>query len=159
MGAVDDDNDLHGTFYVAVDNDYLYIAAEVLDNVVVDDQASGWWTSDVVQICIGLYDQRGPKHVGMQRGEEPDYKMYFLPDGAYSDNGAGMLAENGDGNYFHETYNPDYAFEFRISLDDILIDDDVRLTPANGMRTPFEPMIHDNDGNGWEGQLVLSPTK
>ena len=158
MGAVDDDNDLHGTFYVAVDNDYLYIAAEVLDNVVVDDQASGWWTSDVVQICIGLYDQRGPKHVGMQRGEEPDYKMYFLPDGAYSDNGAGLLAENGDGNYFHETYNPDYAFEFRISLDDILIDDDVRLTPANGMRTPFEPMIHDNDGDGWEGQLVLSPT-
>ena len=158
MGAVDDDNDLHGTFYVAVDNDYLYIAAEVLDNVVVDDQASGWWTSDVVQICIGLYDQRGPKHVGMQRGEEPDYKMYFLPDGAYSDNGAGMLAENGDGNYFHEIYNPDYAFEFRISLDDILIDDDVRLTPANGMRTPFEPMIHDNDGDGWEGQLVLSPT-
>ena len=158
MGAVDDDNDLHGTFYVAVDNDYLYIAAEVLDNVVVDDQASGWWTSDVVQICIGLYDQRGAKHVGMQRGEEPDYKMYFLPDGAYSDNGAGMLAENGDGNYFHETYNPDYAFEFRISLDDLLIDDDVRLTPANGMRTPFEPMIHDNDGDGWEGQLVLSPT-
>ena len=158
MGAVDDDNDLHGTFYVAVDNDYLYIAAEVLDNVVVDDQASGWWTSDVVQVCIGLYDQRGSKHVGMQRGEEPDYKMYFLPDGAYSDNGAGMLAENGDGNYFHETYNPDYAFEFRISLDDLLIDDDVRLTPANGMRTPFEPMIHDNDGDGWEGQLVLSPT-
>ena len=156
MGEVTDDNDLHGTFYVAVDNDYLYIAAEILDDVVVDDQASGWWTSDVVQICIGLYDQRGPKHVGMQRGEEPDYKMYFLPDGAYSDNGAGTLAEHGDGNYFHEAYNPDYAFEFRISLDDILIDDDVRLTPTNGMRTPFEPMIHDNDGNGWEGQLVLS---
>ena len=156
MGEVTDDNDLHGTFYMAVDNDYLYIAAEILDDMVVDDQAGGWWTSDVVQICIGLYDQRGPKHVGMERGEEPDYKMYFLPDGAYSDNGAGMLAENGDGNYFHETYNPDYAFEFRISLDDILIDDDVRLTPSNGMRTPFEPMIHDNDGNGWEGQLVLS---
>ena len=49
-----------------------------------------------------LYDQRGAKHVGMQRGEEPDYKMYFLPDGAYSDNGAGMLAEHADGNYFHE---------------------------------------------------------
>jgi len=155
-GEVTDDNDLHGTFYVAVDNDYLYVAAEILDDVVVYDQDSDWWTSDVVQICIGLYDQRGPKHVGMQRGEEPDYKIYFLPDGAYSDNGAGTLAEHGDGNYFHETYNPDYALEFRISLDDILIDDDVRLTPTNGMRTPFEPMIHDNDGNGWEGQLVLS---
>ena len=158
MGTVDDDNDLHGTFYVAVDNDYLYIAAEVLDNVVNNDQSGGWWTSDVVQVCLGLYDQRGAKHVGMQRGEEPDYKMYFLPDGAYSDNGAGMLAEHADGNYFHEVFNPDYVFEFRISLDDILIDDDVRLTPANGMRTPFEPMIHDNDGDGWEGQLVLSAT-
>ncbi len=156
MGTVDDDNDLHGTFYVAVDNDYLYIAAEILDNVVETDQSSGWWTSDVVQVCLGLYDQRGPKHVGMQRGDEPDYKMYFLPDGAYSDNGAGMLAENGDGNYHHEIYNPDYAFEFRISLDDILIDDDMRFSPVNGMRTPFEPMIHDNDGDGWEGQLVLS---
>ena len=158
MGTVDDDNDLHGTFYVAVDNDYLYIAAEILDNVVNNDQSGGWWTSDVVQVCLGLYDQRGPKHVGMQRGEEPDYKMYFLPDGAYSDNGAGMLAEHADGNYYHEVFNPDYVFEFRISLDDILIDDDVRLTPANGMRTPFEPMIHDNDGDGWEGQLVLSAT-
>jgi len=158
FGSVDDDNDLHGTFFIAVDNDYLYIAAEVLDNVVVDDQESGWWTSDVVQVCLGLYDQRGPKHVGMERGEEPDYKMYFLPDGAYSDNGAGMLAENGDGNYHHEVFNPDYVLEFRISLDDLVIDDDVRFTPANGMRIPIEPMVHDNDGEGWEGLLVMSPT-
>ncbi len=157
FGTVDSDNDLHGTFYLAVDNEYLYIAAEILDDVVVDDQANGWWTSDVVQICIGLYDQRGPKHVGMERGEEPDYKMYFTPASANSDNGAGVLAEHGDGNYYYETFNPDYVFEFRISLDDILIDDDARLTPLNGMRTPFEPMIHDNDGSGWEGLLVLSP--
>ena len=158
FGAVDDDNDLHGTFFIAVDNDYLYFAGEVLDDVVVDDQSGGWWTSDVVQLCIGLFDQRGPKHVGMERGEEPDYKMYFDPIGVHSDNGAGMLAEHGDGNYFHEAFNPDYVFEFRISLDDIVIDDDVRFTPANGMRIPFEPMIHDNDGSGMEAILVLSPT-
>ena len=156
FGTVDDDNDLHGTFYVAIDNDYLYVAAEVLDNVVVDDQSGGWWTSDVVQMCIGLYDQRGPKHVGMQRGEQPDYKIYFDPAGVNSDNGAGMLAEHGDGNYYHEAFNPDYVFEFRISLDDIVIEDDSRLTPTNGMRIPFEPMIHDNDGDGMEAIMVLS---
>ena len=158
FGTVDDDNDLHGTFYVAIDNDYLYLAAEILDNVVVDDQSGGWWTSDVVQMCIGLYDQRGPKHVGMERGQEPDYKIYFDPLGATSDNGAGSLALHGDGNYYHEVFNPDYVFEFRISLDAIVIDDDVRLTPANGMRIPFEPMIHDNGGNGMEAIMVMSRT-
>ena len=158
FGEVDDDDDLYGTIYTAVDDDYFYVAAEILDNVVNDDASSGWWTADVVQLCFGFYDQRGPKHVGMQRGAEPDYKMYFTPTGANSDNGAGVLAEHGDGNYFHEVFNPDYVFEFRISLDDILIDDDVRLIPANGTRTPFEPMVYDNDGDGLEAIMVLSPT-
>ena len=84
--------------------------------------------------------------------------MYFTPAGANSDDGAGALAVHGDGNYFHEVFNPDYVFEFRISLDSLLIDDDVRLVPANVTRTPFEPMIHDNDGGTWEGQLTLSTT-
>ncbi len=158
FGEVDDDDDLYGTIYTAVDDDYFYLAAEIMDNVVNNDDSGGWWTADVVQLCFGFYDQRGPKHVGMQRGAEPDYKMYFTPAGANSDNGAGVLAEHGDGNYFHEVYDPDYVFEFRMSLDSILIDDDVRLIPTAGMRTPFEPMVYDNDGDGLEAIMVLSHT-
>ena len=158
FGVVDDDDDLYGTFFAAVDNDYFYLAAEITDNDVNTEGTGGWWTTDVVQLCIGLYDQRGAKHVGQQRGAEPDYKMYFTPAGANSDNGAGVLAAHGDGNYFHSVFNPDYAFEFRISLDSLVIEDDARLTPMNGMRTPFELMIHDNDGGTWEGQLTLSNT-
>ena len=158
FGVVDDDDDLYGTFFAAVDNDYFYLAAEITDNDVNTEGTGGWWTTDVVQLCIGLYDQRGAKHVGQQRGAEPDYKMYFTPAGANSDNGAGVLAAHGDGNYFHSVFNPDYAFEFRISLDSLVIEDDARLIPVNGMRTPFELMIHDNDGGTWEGQLTLSNT-
>ena len=158
FGAVDDDNDLYGTIFTAVDDDYFYLAAEILDNVVNNDDSGGWWTADVVQLCFGFYNQQGPKHVGMQRGAEPDYKIYFTPAGANSDNGAGVLATHGDGNYFHEVFNPDYALEFRISLDSILIDDDVRLIPTDGMRTPFEPMVYDNDGDGLEAIMVLSHT-
>ena len=157
FGEVDDDNDLYGTIWTAVDDDYFYVAAEILDNVVNNDASSGWWTADVVQLCFGFYDQHGSKHVGMERGTEPDYKLYFTPEGANSDNGAGLLAAHGDGNYFHEVFNPDYVFEFRISLDSILIEDDVRLIPANGTRTPFEPMVYDNDGDGLEAIMVLSP--
>jgi hypothetical protein len=159
-GTVDGDADLHGTFWTAVDDDYFYLAAEIIDDVVNTEGSGGWWTADVVQLCLGLYDQRGPKHVGRQRGAEPDYKMYFTPAGANSDDGAGVLATHGDGNYFHQVFNPDYVFEFRISLDSILIEDDARLIPANGTRIPFEPMIHDNDGGdpAFEGQLTLSPT-
>jgi hypothetical protein len=158
FGEVDDNNDLYGTIWTAVDDDYFYVAAEILDNVVNNDASSGWWTADVVQLCFGFYDQRGSKHVGMERGTEPDYKIYFTPEGANSDNGEGVLASHGDGNYFHEVFNPDYVFEFRISLDSILIEDDVRLIPANGTRTPFEPMVYDNDGDGLEAIMVLSPT-
>jgi hypothetical protein len=48
--------------------------------------------------------------------------------------------------------------EARLSLDDIAFGDDIRLNAVDGMRIPIEPTFHDNDGTGWEGNLVSSPT-
>ena len=96
--------------------------------------------------------------IALQVDISDDVMIYGSFTEGYRPSGVNRPRPNADGLQVPETYNPDYAFEFRISLDDILIEDDVRLTPANGMRTPFEPMIHDNDGDGWEGQLVLSAT-
>ena len=39
---------------------------------------------------------------------EPDYKITLIQQ-VHSDNGAGMLAANGDGSYHHEVFNPDYV--------------------------------------------------
>jgi len=163
VGAITDDDDLSGHVWLAVDEDYLYIAADVIDDVYdgfqPDDGTGGWWENDVLELFIGLYDQRGAKHVGMMRGDEPDYKFFFLETHTVNDfNAQDTLAVNGDGNYYQEGFNPDWVVEAKLALDDIAFGDDIRLNAMNGMRIPIEPTFHDNDGAGWEGNLVGSPT-
>ncbi|SVB64540.1 uncharacterized protein METZ01_LOCUS217394, partial [marine metagenome] len=162
VGAVTDDDDLSGEIWLAVDEDYLYVAADVIDDVYdgyqAGDGTGGWWENDVFELFIGFYDQRGAKHVGMMRGSEPDYKFFFLETGAINDfDGQNVLAENGDGNYYQEGFDPDWVVEAKLALDDIAFGDDLRLNAVNGMRIPIEPTFHDNDGAGWEGNLVGSP--
>jgi hypothetical protein len=162
VGDVTDDDDLSGEIWLAVDEDYLYVAADVIDDVYdgyqADDGTGGWWENDVFELFIGFYDQRGAKHVGMMRGSEPDYKFFFLETGAINDfDGQNVLAENGDGNYYQEGFDPDWVVEAKLALDDIAFGDDLRLNAVNGMRIPIELTFHDNDGAGWEGNLVGSP--
>ena len=162
VGSVTDDNDLFGTIFLAVDEDYLYVAADVIDDVYdgyqSGDGTNGWWENDVLELFIGLYDQHGPKHGGMNRGDEPDYKFFFLETHAVNDfNSGDTLAVNGDGNYHQEGFNPDWVVEAKLALDDIAFGDDIRFNAVNGMRIPIEPTLHDNDGAGWEGNLVGSP--
>ena len=51
--------DLHGTFYVAMNNDSLYIAAEILDNVVDAVEVAGGplMLSRFVSACMIREDQ------------------------------------------------------------------------------------------------------
>jgi len=58
-GTVTDEDDLNATVYLAIDDDYLYIAADVVDNVYNYDPSTDWWNSDALQLFIGLYDWRG----------------------------------------------------------------------------------------------------
>jgi len=162
VGEVSDPDDLSGQIWLAVDEDYLYIAADVIDDVYdgyqPGDGTGGWWENDVFELFIGFYDQRGPKHVGMMRGDEPDYKFFFLETHVVNDfNSQDTLGVNGDGNYYQEGFNPDWVVEAKLALDDIAFGDDLRLNAVNGMRIPIEPTFHDNDGDGWEGNLVGSP--
>ena len=176
-GTFDDANDVGGKFYVAVDATHLYMAADIVDNVVISDTANtggGWWTGDVLQMCLGLYDARGPKHNSLKRGAKPDYKLYFTQTAASSDNGGGELSKNGDGNYFHSnngtTQTANYTVEFKISLDSLRqkvsgwdssagsnSNPDSLYTPKVGDRLPVEFLIHDNDtGSGLDAIVTLS---
>ena len=163
IGAVNDDNDLSGEIWLAVDENYLYVAADVIDDVYdgfqPGDGTGGWWENDVFELFIGLYEQPGSKHVGMMRGDEPDYKFFFLETHAVNDfNGQDTLAVNGTDNYHHENFGGPWVIEARLALEDIAFGDDIVFSAMDGMRIPIEPTFHDNDGAGWEGNLVGSPT-
>ncbi len=170
-GSFDDDDDLTATVYLAMDDDYLYVAADVIDNIFSYDPAkvSTWWTQDAFEFFIGLWDQNGkPIHdVGpsSSRGAEPDYKLIFLKDRYYNEyknvhNGLGETPEltPDSPNYFFTDYSgADYSLEAKIALDSIAFGDDARFHPKNGMRIMFDLVFHDNDDDGGNNNLSWSP--
>jgi len=163
IGTVDNDDDLSGTIYIAVDESYLYIAADVIDNDYDGFYGEGnWWEHDAFELFFGLYDQRGPRHSGFMRGSEPDYKLVFTNDEYIRDvSGGYVMGTNGDGMYYFEGFDPDYVVEVKVPLDSLAtgngFTDDI-FVAAEGMRIPIEPTFHDRDGaDTWEGNVVASP--
>ena len=154
---VDDESDLNGTVYLAIDDDYLYFAADVID----DDYHFGegnWWDQDALQLFLGLYDSRGPKHSAIKRGEEPDYVIYANENTLQLDNPGNVSIGNSDEEHYHfEMFDPDYVVEGKISLDTLAaLSGDPRFHPANGMKVPIDIYFHDNDNGTWEGNIGYS---
>ena len=154
---VDDEQDLSGTVYLAIDDDYLYFAADVID----DDYHFGegnWWDQDALQLFFGLYDWRGPKHTSIKRGDEPDYIVYANENTLHLDNPTNSSIGNSDQDHYHfEMFDPDYVVEGKISLDTLsVLGGDPRFHPVNGMRIPLDIYFHDNDNGTWEGNVGYS---
>ncbi len=170
-GDFTNDDDLTATVWLAMDADYLYVAADVADDVFHYDASlvTTWWTQDAFELYLGLWDQNGkPIHNSTpenSRGAEPDYKLIFLQDRYYNEYknthlGKGSEPEftPSDPNYYFEEFSgQDWALEAKIPLDSIAFGDDLRFHPERGMRIMFDLVFHDNDGSGWEGNLTWSP--
>ena len=155
--AVDDEEDLNGTVYLAIDDDYIYFAADVID----DDYHFGegnWWDQDALQFFFGLYDSRGPKHNSIKRGDEPDYIVYANENTLQLDNPGNVSIGNSDQDHYHfEMFDPDYVVEGKISLDTLAqLSGDPRFHPVNGMKIPLDIYFHDNDNGTWEGNIGYS---
>ncbi len=157
VGTITDDADAYGTLFLAVDENFLYVAADIIDDSYEGWTGEGnWWEHDVFELFLGLYDQRGERHSSMQRGGEPDYKFVFNEDHMFEELNGYEVINDGVSLYF-EGFNPDYAFEAKLSLDSIAGTSDDLFMALNGMRTPIEPTIHDRDNGAWEGNVVNSP--
>jgi hypothetical protein len=160
-GGFDDVDDLDATIYIAVDNDYLYFAGDIVDDVY-SFSGGNWWEQDAMEFFIGLYEHPNVKHNSQQRGAEPDYKFVFhegrmfFDNSNFSDAGGEIYDEDSTNYFFEEFGGADYAFEAKISLDSIVFGGDTRFTPVEGMKVPFTMSIKDNDG-GDNGYLGFSP--
>ncbi|HDZ10658.1 MAG TPA: T9SS type A sorting domain-containing protein, partial [Bacteroidetes bacterium] len=159
-GSFTDDNDLTATVYIAADATYLYFAVDAIDDVFSFDPAGNWWEDDAVELFIGLYNWRGPKHSSFERGNEPDYQLLIRVDGLYNGrNGNAMIYSPDSTNYYFEGLGvSDYAIEARIPWTKIAFDEDKVFTPVRGMRIPLDIYVHDSDqANVSDGTLSTSP--
>ncbi len=161
IGTVDDDADASLKLYLAADDTVLYLAADITDNDFNVGEGN-WWEQDVLELFIGLFDKRGARQGGFSRGAAPHYKLVFKGDTTWKEMGtAAGLGKSGDGNYYNTGVvgSPDAIIEFKIRFDALAaIDGDSVFKPVKGMRIPIEPVWHDNDGAGWEGNIVMSKT-
>jgi len=80
-GSIDGSEDLSVDCYMAMDNDYLYVAFDVIDDFYTwaEDNTQNWWDDESIEFFIGLYEFKS-HHQFFQRGEQPDYRLLFLPD-------------------------------------------------------------------------------
>ncbi len=159
LGAYDNDDDFNATIFMAMDNEYLYFAADVIDDVHSFDPSGNWYEDDAMEMFFGLYDGRpGPPHLARLRGAKPDYALQFRYDGLVNaDNGNRVIYNRDSTNYYFEGFGSDYIIETKIKLSDIHFGDDAVFVPVNGTRIPLDFSIHDSDApNVRQGILSLS---
>ncbi len=158
--VIDGDADLSVDAYIAIDDNYLYFAFNVEDDIVVTDTTISSWLRDSPDLFIGLYDWHGASHIALERGEEPDYHFRFNSNQFIFDNLNGkVLLRPGDEDYYWgEKFPTGYVVEGKYSLDSLAaIGGDVRFHPVVGQRIPIDFAINDADATGErEGILTYS---
>ncbi len=157
---IDGDADLSVNAYVAVDNDYLYVAFDVEDDVVSIDTTQTSYLIDSPDLYIALYNWHGATHTSYKSG---DFHLRFGYNAVIVDNfGSARMLEQGDANYYWEKKFPTgYVVEAKIPFSKFAeIGSTELFQPKVGMRIPIDFSVNDNDtenSDAREGILTYSP--
>jgi len=159
--TISGDADCSAKAYLAMDNQYMYIAFDVDDDIVVPNAQNDSYLNDCPDLYIGLYDFRGMPHVSYQRGAQPDYHFRFAYNRVIIDGSAGTDSLIGEGvNYYWEEKFPSgYIVECRINLSELALHGgDLTFVPREGTRLPIDFALNDADAtNSREGIMTYSP--
>jgi hypothetical protein len=158
--TINNDADLSVLSWVAVDANYLYVAFDITDDIVVPNAQTTNYLNDCPDLYLGLYNWHGAPHISYKRGAEPDYHFRFAYDRMLIDGiaGADSVVGLGPDYYWEERFPSGYIVEFRISWVDLAaVGGDNVFVPLEGMRIPIDYSINDADAtNSREGILTYS---
>ncbi len=159
---VDNDADLSADIYLAFDNDYIYFAFDIEDNVFQVDSTMTSYLVDSPDLFIGLYNWHGVTHTAYQSGDEPDYHFRMNSNKVIIDNlSSATIMYIGENYSFTEKFPSGYVAEGKISFDALsALSGDVRFIPSEGQRIPIDFSINDNDTPNTderEGIMSYSP--
>ncbi len=152
VGTIDDSLDLNVNCYLAMDDENLYVAFDIIDDVFAwrASNSVDWWNDESIEFFIGLYNILGSEsqHASWERGAEPDYRIVFRPEMLTIDAWPGtdsLLA--GTENYFFESGGAaDWFVEAKIPFEKLTrIAGDSTFTPVKGMKIPIEIQVNDAD--------------
>ncbi len=148
--------------YLAMDQDNLYFAADVTDDIYSWKKRSDPWMNDAINLYIGLFDAHDtPVFTGYKRGATPHYEIRFDQERVTTANSDSLLYP-GANYYFGQKFTPGYIFEAKIPLADIAKkrnynysgDVDSVLHPVEGMQIPIDFSCNDADATG-DRELVF----
>jgi len=167
---ITDSLDLSVKAYVTTDANNLYIAFDVVDNVVAVDTTKNDYEQDSPDIFIGLYDWKGKRHDGYARGATPDYHLRFSKNRLKIDNDGGPVLTYGTANnpnyvWKEKTLTPGYIVEAKIPFTQLAAAltsrNDAVFVPKPGMRIPIDFAVNDRDDASAtgprEGIMCYSP--
>jgi len=159
--TVTNDADLSAKAWVAMDNQYMYVAFDVDDDIVVPNAQGSSYLNDCPDLYIGLYNWHGMPHTAYQRGAQPDYHFRFAWNRILIDGSAGTdsLIGKGPNYYWEEKFPSGYIVEARISLADLALHgNDLTFSPVEGYRLPIDFALNDADATQTrEGIMTYSP--
>lgn len=170
-----EDEDCSGECYVALDNQYLYVAFNMNDEVVFDDDSyypGSTWQLDATELFMSFYDiDKTPLTKDYKGGKTPDYHLRFNKQKAREDHWFKETSElllPGENYYWAEKFPAGYIVEARIPLVDLATKRDTitsttlidTIYVTRGMKIGFDWGVFDNDGDPTakrEARIFWSP--
>jgi hypothetical protein len=162
---VDNDADISAKAYIAIDQQYLYVAFDIDDDIVNAEVKTESYLNDCPDLFIGLYDAHGIPHTSYGRSKYPDYHLRFNKAALRLDTPnlvVAKLLEPG-ANYYWETKFPTgYIIEAKIPLADLMNKRDNstdaldQIYVKEGFRIPIDFTLNDNDSGNRDAIVTYS---
>ena len=161
-GLHDGDADYSVIAYLAVDNDNLYFAADVTDDIYSWKQRDDPWMNDAINFYIGLFDSHTTNFSVYKRGATPHYQILFDEEKVTTGYSDSLLFPGTNYFFGQKALTPGYLIEAKISFIDLAQkrnfdyggDKDSVFHPVEGMKIPIDFSCNDADASG-ERELVF----